>query len=106
MADQIEDSLYDDEEAVRFIQSHLPQEVKGKYTDDDIVLITDIMVEYYERNGWLDADADEEFDIDMEDIVNYVVSVCKKDKDCTFDLNPENIRWVIEAEMDYEESLA
>ena len=106
MAEQIEDSLYDDEEAVRYIQSHLPQEVQGKYTDDDIVLITDIMVEYYERNGWLDADVDEEIDIDVEDLVNYVISVCKKDKDCTFDKNPEYIRWVVEAEMDYEESLA
>lgn len=106
MADQIEDTLYDDEEAVRYIQSHLPQEVQGKYTDDDIVLMTDIMVEYYERNGWLDADPNEEIDIDVEDIVNYVVNVCRKDQDCHFETNPEYIRWVVEAEMDYEESLS
>lgn len=105
MAEQLENSLYDDEEAVRYIQSHLPQEVQGKYTDDDIVLMTDIMVEYYERNGWLDADAEEEFDIDVEEIVNYVSSTCRKDKDCHFDTNPEYLRWVVEAELDYEESL-
>ncbi len=105
MADQMENSIYDDAEAVKFIQSHLPQEVQGKYTDDDITLMTDIMVEYYERNGWLDADVDEEIDIDVEDIVAYVANACKKDKDCKFDTDPEAIRWVVEAELDYEESL-
>ena len=106
MADNIENNVYDDEEAVKFIQARLPQEVQGKYTDDDITLMTDIMVEYYERNGWLDADADEEIDIDVEDVVDYVSKACKKDKECKFDTNPESIRWVVEAELDYEESLA
>lgn len=106
MSDKIEDGIYDDAEAVKFIQARLPQEVKGKYSDDDIVLMTDLMVEYYERNGWLDADADEEIDIDIDDIVSYVSRACKKDKDCHFDTNPEFIRWVVEAELDYEESLA
>ena len=58
----MEDKIYDDSEAVKFIQEHLPQEVQGKYTDDDILLMTDIMVEFYERNGWLDTDEDEELD--------------------------------------------
>ncbi len=102
----MEDKIYDDSEAVKFIQEHLPQEVQGKYTDDDILLMTDIMVEFYERNGWLDSDEDEEIEIDVEEIVNYVANACKKDKDCKFDTNPELIRWVIEAELDYEESLA
>ncbi|MBO6013074.1 MAG: hypothetical protein J6P82_06100 [Bacteroidales bacterium] len=105
MAD-MENSVYDDAEAVKFIKERIPQEVKGKYEDDDIVYMTDLMVEYYERNGWLDADADEEIDIDIEDIVNYVSNACKKDKECHFDTDPESIRWIIEAELDYEESLA
>ena len=103
---ELENSVYDDAEAVKFIEERLPQEVQGKYEDDDIVYMTDLMVEYYERNGWLDADADEEIDIDVEDIVNYVSNACKKDKECHFDTNPESVRWVIEAELDYEESLA
>ena len=102
----MEDKIYDDSEAVKFIQEHLPQEVQGKYTDDDILLMTDIMVEFYERNGWLDSDDDEEIEIDVEEIVNYVASACKKDKDCKFDTDPESVRWVVEAELDYEESLA
>ncbi len=103
MEDNLEDSMYDDELAVRFIQSRIPQELQGKYTDDDIILITDTVVDYYQRNGWLDTN--EEIEIDMEDLLNFVVKECKKDKDCHFDTNPESIRWIIEAELDYEESL-
>ncbi|MBE6331104.1 MAG: hypothetical protein K6E73_12890 [Bacteroidales bacterium] len=106
MSNNMEDKIYDDAEAVKFIQSHLPQELQGKYTDDDILLMTDIMVEFYERNGWLDSDDDEEIEIDVEEIVNYVANACKKDKDCKFDTDPESVRWVVEAELDYEESLA
>ena len=107
MAENFEDSIYDDDVAVRFIQTHIPQELQGKYTDDDILLITDTMVDYYQRNGWLDAtDPEEEIEIDVDDIVNFVVKECKKDKDCHFDTNPESIRWIVEAELDYEESLA
>ena len=53
MADNIEKSIYDDAEAVKFIQEHLPQEVKGKYSDDDVLLITDIvrMVGLRRRRG-------------------------------------------------------
>jgi len=61
------------------------------------------MVDYYQRNGWLDTD--EEIEIDMDDIVNFVAKECKKDKDCRFDTNPESIRWIVEAELDYEETL-
>ena len=104
MEEKFEDSIYDDEAAVRFIQSHIPQELQGKYTDDDILLITDTMVDYYQHNGFLDTD--EEIEIDMDDIVNFVSKECKKDKDCHFDTNPDSIRWIIEAELDYEDSLA
>ena len=45
-------------------------------------------------------------EIDMDDIVNFVSKECKKDKDCHFDTNPESIRWIIDAELDYEDSLA
>jgi len=103
MADQIENSIYDDDEAVRFIQSHVPQEIQGKYTDDEVLLISDTVYDFFERNGWLDSD--EEVDLDVDEIVNFVIAQCKKDKECHFDLNPEYISWVVEAELDYEESL-
>ena len=51
---QIEDFVYDDQEAVKFIQNNLPQELKGKYSDDDITYVTDVIYDYFESQGMLD----------------------------------------------------
>ena len=42
-------------------------------------------------------------EIDMEDLTAYVVKNAKRDK---FNFDPELVRWVIEEEMNYEETLA
>lgn len=99
MAEQLEDSLYDDMEAVRYIQSHIPQEAQGKFSDDEVLYISDTVYDYFESNGMLE---DEEVDIDMEDLVAYVVKQSKRDE---FNFDPELVYWVVEAELDYEESL-
>jgi len=99
MANQIEDNLYDDQEAVKYIQSHLPQEAQDKFTDDEILYISDTVYDYFESNGMLE---DEEVDIDMEELVAYVIKQSKRDE---FHFDPELVYWVVEAELDYEESL-
>lgn len=102
MAEQLEDSIYDDKEAVEYIQDHLPQEAKDKFTDDQVLYISDTVYEYFEENGMLNDD--EPIDIDVEDLTEYVVRALKKDKDFG-QFDPELVRWVIECELDYEESL-
>jgi len=99
---ELEDSIFDDAAAVKYIQSHLPQEAQEKFTDDEVLYISDTVYDYYESNGFLSADADEEVDIDMDEITEYVVKGAKRHG---FNFDPELVRWVIEAEMDYEESL-
>lgn len=99
MSENIEDRLYDDQEAVKYIQAHLPQEAQGKFTDDEVLYISDTVYDYFESNGMLE---DEEVDIDMEDLVAYVVKQSKRDE---FNFDPELVYWVVEAELDYEESL-
>lgn len=99
MENQVEDCLYDDQEAVKFIQSHLPQEAQGKFTDDEVLYISDTVYDYFESNGMFE---DEEVDIDMEDLVAYVIKQSKRDE---FKFDPELVYWVVEAELDYEESL-
>ena len=99
MAEQIEDGLYDDQEAVKYIQNQLPQEAKGKFSDDDVLYISDTVYDYFESNGMLE---DEEVDIDMEDLVAYVIKQSKRDG---FNFDTEAVYWVVEAELDYEESL-
>jgi hypothetical protein len=101
MSQQLEDSIYDDQAAVRFIQQHLPQEAQGKFTDDEVLYVTDVIFDYYESNGFFDGD-EQDVDVDMEDLLEYVVKNAKRDG---FKFDPELVRWVIEGEFDYEESL-
>lgn len=100
---ELEDSVFDDAAAVQYIQEHLPQDARGKFTDDEVLYISDSVFDYYESNGFLSADEDEEVDIDMDDITQFVVRSSKKHG---FNFDAELVRWVIECEMDYEESLA
>ncbi|MEG1616484.1 MAG: hypothetical protein RR202_01515 [Bacteroidales bacterium] len=100
---QMEDSVYDDQEAVKFIQNSLPQELKGTFSDDDITYITDVIYDFYESQGLLDEDVEEEeAEVDLEDILEYVMKNAKRDG---FDFQDEAVRWVINGEFDYEESL-
>ena len=100
---QLEDSVYDDQDAVKFIQNSLPQELKETFSDDDIVYITDVIYEFYESQGLLDDDVEDDVaEVDLEDILEYVMKNAKRDG---FEFEPEAVRWVIDGEFDYEESL-
>ena len=45
---EIEDSIFDDAEAVKYIQEHLPIDAKEKFTDDEILYLYDVIFDYYE----------------------------------------------------------
>ena len=98
---EIEDSIFDDAEAVKYIQEHLPIDAKEKFTDDEILYISDVIFDYYESNGLLEEE--EEVDSEMGERTEYVSKSSKRDG---LKFDPELVRWVIECEMDYEESLA
>ena len=34
---------YDENDAIKFIRNYIPQEIKDKYSDDDIVYLTDMI---------------------------------------------------------------
>lgn len=38
-----EDFMYDEDDSVKFIQNYLPQELKGKFSNDDINYIVDLI---------------------------------------------------------------
>ena len=41
-----DDFLYDNEKSVQFIKNFLPEPVKQKFTDDNIIYIIDLMYEF------------------------------------------------------------
>ena len=95
----------DDARTVEFIKNYLPQDVKGKFTDDELYYFLDVIVDYYATNGVLDAAPDEEgfIDIDLDEVVKYVVEQAHKDKIGDFD--PEDVLWVVQGEAEFSDSL-
>lgn len=104
----VEDELlgYDDTASVAFIRNYIPQELKELLSDDDIVYIVDLIYDYYESRGYLsdeDQDGDEPIDIDEDELLEYVVRNAKKDGVGKFDT--DQIRFVVQGELEYCESI-
>jgi hypothetical protein len=96
---------YDEDDAVKFIQNYLPQDMKGKYTDDEINYIIDIVYDFYDEKGFMDENIDEEsvVNIDEDEIVAYVLKYTKKDKVNNF--TPDEITFIIQGEFAYCDSI-
>ncbi|TWV12667.1 hypothetical protein FQ707_08720 [Bacteroidaceae bacterium HV4-6-C5C] len=102
--DFLRDDL-DDEKTIEFIKNYLPQELKDKFSTDELFYFLDLIDEYYSESGILDAkpDADGYIDIDLGKIVDYIVKEAHKDEMGEYD--PEEILFVVQGEMEYAESL-
>ena len=49
----------DDQKTIEFIKNYLPQDLKDKFTEDDLYYILDVIVDYYTSSGCLDVQPDE-----------------------------------------------
>lgn len=105
MSKNAEELFYDEDDSVKFIQNYLPQEYKGKFSDDDIIYIVDLIYDYYESNGFLseDNDDDEVVEIDEDELVSYVIKNAQKDGVGKFE--PEAITFIVQGELNYCESI-
>ena len=85
----------DDEKTIEFIKNYLPQELKEKFSDDELYYFLDLIDEYYSESGILDAQPDEDgyVDIDLEEVVAYIVKEAKKDEMGEYD--PEEVLFVV-----------
>jgi hypothetical protein len=95
----------DDEKTIEYLKNYLPQELKGKFSDDEFYYFLDLVNEFYTESGVLDAEPDEEgyIDIDLEQVANFIVKEAEKDKMGTYD--PEEILFIVQGEMEYGDSL-
>ena len=92
----------DDRKTVEYIQNYLPQELKDKFTEEELYYFIDVIGEYYVE--LLDKHpGDEDIDIDVEEVAKYVAKQAKKDK--IGDFSPEDLRWVVDGELEYGESI-
>lgn len=105
MSTEIDPIGYDEDDAVKFIQNYLPQELKGKFSNDEINYIIDIIYEFYEDKGLLEESSSDDviIDIDEDELTEFVLKNTKKDKLKEF--SPEEITFIIQGELAYCESI-
>ncbi len=92
----------DDRLTVEFIKNYLPQEVKEKFTEDDLYYFLDVIGEYY-VDLLEKTKSEDDVEIDIDAVAEYIAKKAKKEKMGDFD--PEDLRWVVDGELEYGESL-
>ena len=102
--------IFDEDKAVTFIKAELENnsDITKKYSGDDILEIIDIIWDYYEENGLLDLDMTDDSEegdnnADRKLLTTHVVKMIKKDKGSS--INPDDIPFIVDAELKYEDSL-
>ena len=96
---------FDETKAIEYMRKALGKRAEA-YDDDQLLNLIDIIWDFYEENGLLDIDADEEIDDEEDvlgDLVAYAGRMLRKDKESR--ISDDDIAPLIEAEIDYENSL-
>ncbi len=91
----------EDRQTVAFIQGYLPQEVKDKFTEDDLYYFLDAFAEYCEATGIMDNE-EEETEIDIEEAAIFMAKQAKKDK--IGDFLAEDVRWIVDGQLEFLET--
>ncbi|MCC8095662.1 MAG: hypothetical protein LIP05_10050 [Tannerellaceae bacterium] len=100
-----DDFIYDEDDSVKFIQNYLPQELKGKFSNDDINYIVDLIYDYYDSKGYL-SDGEEEdtgVDIDENELVEYVIRNAQKDGMGKY--SADEITFIVQGGLEYCDSI-
>lgn len=93
----------EDAQAVEYIARHLPQELKETFSEEHLYYFLDLIVEYLSESGVLEkeADADGYVDIDEETMAKYLSK--KAQKEGVGNFSPDDLLFVVQYYMDYEE---
>lgn len=97
---------FDENIAIKALRDALPEERRDLYDDDELLNIIDMIWDYYEENGMLEIDLDDEDDDDEDihsDLCDYVVRMLRKDKGAK--VMPEDVPALVAAELEYENSI-
>ena len=103
MASLEEELRLDEEENRRelaFIRERIPFDAKKHYSDETILYMMDLIVDYYYTSGILESDA-EEVDIDLEAVADYVCTKAKEEG--VKNLDPEYVLFIVQADLDFQE---
>ncbi len=91
---------YDEVVAVSFIQNQLPQELKDRFTEDDLYYFLDLLCEFYEQNDYLEEDDEEK---EERELIDFIIKQSAKDDVGVF--TQEEILMFLRAESAYTDTL-
>lgn len=98
---------FDENDAIEFIRNFMPEKLKNKYSDDDILLIIDTMYDFYEKGDeqetLYDEGDDNNDEFNLNGIVNFVKKSIRKDPDNQVDM--DDVKVIVEGEIEYENTL-
>lgn len=103
----IDDELFldaeDDAREVEFIHNYLPQELKEKFTEDELYYFLDVIIDYYTESDVFSEEPDQDgyVEIDLDKVVDYVIRKAKKEN--MGDYEHDDILFVVQAELAYSE---
>ena len=102
-----QDFGYDDDDAVKYIRNFLPQELKEKFTDDDINYIIDLIYEFYDSKGLFedndDDNADEFVEFEEDELIQFVIKNAHEDGVGKF--KTDEIALIVQGELEYSDSI-
>lgn len=100
----METKEFDENDAIEFIRQYIPDKIKNKYSDDDILLLIDTMYDFYEKGDEDEAKYEDESDeYNITEIVNYVKKNIRKDPDNQIEM--DDVKALVEGEIEYENTL-
>lgn len=94
---------YDEDDSVKFIRKHLPEEMKEQFSDDEINYVVDLIYEFYDEKGFYDGNDDDEVEIDEDELLDYVFRNAQKDQ--IRDFTENEIEAIVAGELAYCDSL-
>lgn len=95
---------FDENKAVQLINKALVDNGRKPYSEDEILNIIDMIWDFYEENGLLEIDDTDDDDTPtLDEILEYVTRMLRKDRLAKVD--SQDLPIIINAELDYEESL-
>lgn len=89
----------DDTECIKFILNYLPEELKGKVSDDDVQYVLDLICEYYAENDLIDEDLVEEATIAEEDMFNFILAAIRKEQ--VIEMDEDTLAVILDGEFEY-----
>lgn len=86
-----------DPQEIQYVRSHISPELNEKYDDETLQYIIDVLFEYIDQK-------DEEEEIIVDDVAQYVVAMAVKEKMGQLDVN--EVAEIVDVDFDYMDSVA